>query len=144
MSIRVKTIVVWRTEVEDRPGEMARALEPLVEHDLDLVIGNQGTVVDIAPVVGRKARLAAEKAGFRPLPMSMILVEGENRRGVCFGIARALGNAGIGMNSMVGQAAGTKYQVLVGVANEADAKRAASVIRKAAGSKSRRQTAEKS
>jgi len=93
MSIRVRKVVVWRTEVENSPGTMARALEPLAEQDLDLVIGYQGAVIDIAPVVGRTATTAAKRAGFTPLPTSMILVEGENHPGVCFTAARALGVA---------------------------------------------------
>jgi hypothetical protein len=84
MSIRVRKVVVWRTEVENRPGTMARALEPLAEQDLDLVIGYQGAVIDIAPVLGRKATTAAKCAGFKPLPTAMILVEGKERPGVYF------------------------------------------------------------
>jgi hypothetical protein len=131
MSIKVKKVVVWRTEVENRPGTMARALEPLAEQDLDLVIGYQGAVIDIAPVVGRKATTAAKRAGFTPLPTSMILVEGKDRPGVCFTAARALGVAGISMDSVVAQVAGKKYQALFGFTSDADAKRAASVIKKA-------------
>jgi hypothetical protein len=132
MSIRVKKVVVWRTEVQNRPGEMARALEPLAGQDLDLVIGYQGAVIDVAPVVGKKTTIAAESAGFKPLPTSTILVEGENRPGVCFNIARALGDAGISMDSVVAQVSGKKYQALFGFTNDADAKKAASLIKKVA------------
>ena len=137
MSIRVKKVVVWRTEVENRPGEMARALQPLAQLDLDLVLGYQGAVIDIAPVVGKKARIAAESAGFKPLPTSMVLVEGENHPGICFTAARALGAAGISMDSVVAQVAGKKYQALFGFASDADAKRAASLIKKAVGATKR-------
>jgi hypothetical protein len=143
MSIRVKKVVVWRTVVENRPGAMARALEPLAEQDLDLVIGYQGAVIDIAPVVGKKATTAAESAGFKPLPMSMILVEGENRPGVCFATARALGDAGISMDSVVAQVSGKKYQALFGFTSDADAKRAASLIKKAAKATKRNKGKEK-
>ena len=131
MSIRVRKVVVWRTEVENQPGTMGRALEPLAGQDLDLVIGYQGAVIDIAPVVGRQATTAAKRAGFKPLPTSMILVEGKNRPGVCFAAARALGEAGISMDSVVAQVAGKKYQALFGFASDADARKAASVIKKA-------------
>jgi hypothetical protein len=131
MPIRVKKVVVWRTEVENRPGEMARALEPLAEQDLDLIIGYQGAVIDIAPVVGKKATTAAKGAVFKPLPMSMILVEGKNHPGVCFTATRALGGAGISMDSVVAQVVGKKYQALFGFTSDADARKAASVIKKA-------------
>lgn len=133
MSITVKKVVVWRAEVQNRPGEMARALEPLVRHDLQLVIGYQGRVIDVAPVVGPKARAAAERAGFRPRPTSTILVEGDNRPGLCFAAARALGDAGVSMDSVVGQVIGRKYRALFGFATDVDARRAATVIKRAVG-----------
>jgi hypothetical protein len=129
--IRVKKVVVWRTEVENRPGTMARALEPLAEQALDLVIGYDGAVIDIAPVIGKKARTAARSAGFKPLPTSMILIEGRNHPGVCFIATRALGDAGISMDSVVAQVVGKKYQALFGFGSDADARSAASAIKKA-------------
>jgi hypothetical protein len=93
-----------------------RRLPPAViggaEWDLDLVVRHQGAVVHIAPVVGKKARAATENAGFKPFPMSMILVGGENRPGVCFTTARVLGDAGMSMDSVVAQATGKKYLAL--------------------------------
>ncbi len=131
MPVRVKKVVVWRTVVENRPGAMARALEPLARHDLDLVIGYQGAVVDIAPVVGRKATTVARSAGFEPLPTSTVLIEGENRPGLCFTAARALGEAGVSMDSVVAQAVGKKFRALFGFTSDADAKRAVTLIKRA-------------
>ncbi len=131
MSITVKKVVVWRTEVQNRPGEMARALEALAGRDLHLVIGYQGAVIDIAPVVGKGAKAAAKSAGFKPLSTSTLLIEGKNRPGVCFAAARALGEAGISMDSVVAQVAGKKFLALFGFSNDADAKRAGSLIKKA-------------
>ena len=122
---------MWRTEVENRPGEMARALRALAKQDLDIVIGYNGAVIDIAPVVGKAPATAAKSVGFKPLPTPMIRVEGKNRPGVAFDCARALGDAGISMDSLVVQVAGKKYQALFGFASDADAKKAANVIRKA-------------
>ena len=132
MSIRVKKVVVWRTEVENRPGTMARALEPFARQNLDLVIGYNGAVIDIAPLAGKRATAAAESAGFKPLPTSMILVEGENRPGVVFAATRALGEAGISMDAVVAQAAGKKYRALFGFLNDADATKAEDLIKKTA------------
>jgi hypothetical protein len=143
MSIRVKKVVVWRTEVANRPGEMARVLEPLAQQDLELVIGYQGAVIDIAPVVGKKATTAAKTAGFKPLPTSMILLEGENRPGICFTAARALGNAGVSMDSVVAQVVGRKYQALFGFTNDTDANTAAALIKKAVEAMKRNRRKEK-
>jgi hypothetical protein len=131
MSVKVKRVVVWRTVVENRPGEMARALESLAWLDLSLVIGYQGAVIDVAPVVGKKAMAAAKHAGFKPLPTPMILVEGVNRPGICHAVARALGEAGISMDAVVAQTAGATYQALVGLAADADLNKAMRQIKKA-------------
>ena len=132
MPLSVKRVVVWRTVVENQPGTMARALEALAEQDLDLVIGYNGAVIDIAPVVGKKATAAARDAGFEPLPTPMILVPGDNRPGVVFAITRAFGDAGISMDSVLAQSVGGKYRALFGLASDADAHKAASVVRTAA------------
>ncbi len=132
MSISVKRVVVWRTVVENQPGTMARALEALSKQMLELVIGYDGTAVDIAPVVGRKAIAAARRAGFQPRPTPMVLVEGANRAGVVLAATRAFGAAGISMDSVVAQAVGKKYRALFGFASDADAKKAAAVAKKVA------------
>lgn len=121
---------MWRTEVENRPGEMARALKALATQDLELVLGYNGAVIDVAPIVGRTAATAARRAGFKPLPTPMILVEGKNRPGVAFDCTRALGEAGISMDSLAAQVAGGRYQALFGFTSAAAAKKAADVIRR--------------
>ncbi len=143
MSISVKRVVVWRTVVENQPGTMARALEALSKQMLELVIGYDGAVIDIAPVVGRKAIAAAKRAGFEPRPTAMILVEGEDRPGVVFAATRAFGAAGISMDSVVAQVAGKKFQALFGFTSDADAKRAASVIKKAVAAKRPRRSGQR-
>ncbi len=130
MSIRVRRVVVWRTEVENRPGEMARALKALARQDLELVLGYNGAVIDVAPILGRAAAKAARSAGFKPLPTPVILVDGKNRPGVAFDCTRALGEAGISMDSLAAQVAGGRYQALFGFTSAADAKKAADVIRR--------------
>lgn len=144
MSVTVRKVVVWRTEVANQPGEMARALEPLARQSLDLVIGYQGAIIDIAPVVGKNATRAAERAGFKPLPTSMILVEGQDGPGICAAAARALGHAGVSLDSVVAQVVGRKYQALFGFTSDADVKRAAALIKKAVGATKRNKRPRKS
>jgi hypothetical protein len=135
MSIKVETVVAWRTEVENAPGAMSLALRPLAGEDLAVVIGNQGRIVDVAPVRGKKAEAAAREAGFAPLPAPMVLVRGKNRPGLCRSITRALGEAGISMDSLVGLAGGKKFRILIGFASEELALRAVGAIKRALGSK---------
>jgi hypothetical protein len=40
----------------DWPGEISRVLEPVAAFDLDVVLGNQGGIVDIRTIIGMKAR----------------------------------------------------------------------------------------
>jgi hypothetical protein len=131
MPMKVETVVAWRTEVENAPGAMSRALRPLAEKDLAVVIGNQGRIVDIAPVQGKKAEAAAREAGFAPLSAPMVLVRGKNRPGVCHSITRALGQAGISMDSLVGLAGGREFRILIGFASEDLALRAVAAIKEA-------------
>lgn len=137
MPVKIQKVVVWRTVVGNRPGEMARALAPLAQLDLHLVIGYQGTVIDVAPVVGKQATAAAASVGFKPLSTSAILVEGDNRPGLCFAITRALGEAGVSMDSVVGQVVGRKYRALFGFTSDTAAARAAGIIKKVARAKRR-------
>ncbi len=132
MATSVKRVVVWRNVVENQPGTMARVLEALSQQMLELVIGYDGSVIDIAPVVGRKAIATARRAGFEPLPTPMVLLEGADRLGVVLAATRAFGAAGISMDSVVAQAVGKKYRALFGFASDADAKKAAAVAKKVA------------
>jgi hypothetical protein len=131
MLIQAKEVAIWRTEVDDRPGEMARVLESLAAFDLELVLGNQGKIVDVSPISGKEAEEAALRAGFKPLDRPMVLVRGEDRPGVCHQVTRALGDAGISMDSLIGQAMGGFFQILIGLRSRQEAARAVEAIKKA-------------
>lgn len=130
LSIRVKKAIVWRTKVANKAGTTARAFEPLVEHDLDLVIGYNGRVIDVASISSKKAAAAAKRAGFEPYSKTVIQIEGENQPGVIFAVTRMLGEAGMSMDSLVAQKVGKTYQAHIGLYREADAAKAAALIRK--------------
>jgi hypothetical protein len=131
LHMKVKEIILWRTAVENRPGEMSRVLEALASIDLKVALGNQGRIVDIGPIEGRKAQAAARAAGFEPLPTPAILVRGKNRPGICHSLTRVLGGAGLSMDSLIGQSTGGKYQVIIGLGSKEDAARALEAIKKA-------------
>ena len=38
MAVRVRTITLWRREVENKPGALARTLEPLARAGADLEV----------------------------------------------------------------------------------------------------------
>jgi hypothetical protein len=144
MASKIKSLKVWRAEVDNKPGALAKLLEPLTGEDLEMVVGyhfrgeQQVAAVDLAPLSGRKAQAAAKAAGFKPVDAPMVAVQGANRRGVGFAITEALGAAGINIEWLTAQTAGKKFAAVFGFHDADDAKRATRIIKKAAGKKAGR------
>ncbi len=140
MAITVRMSVLWRSEIDNRPGALASALEPLAQAgaDLQLVMayrypGADKAAVELHPVSGRKATAAAERAGLAKSSISVVvLVEGDNRSGLGHMLAKAIGDAGINMSFVMAQVVSRRYAAVFGFENEADARRAATLIKKAA------------
>ena len=91
--------------------------------------------IEIYPVSGRKMMAAAVAAGLADAAIPTILVEGDNKPGLAHKIAQTIADAGVDMSFFVAQAIGRRYSAVIGFSNGADAKRAASLIKKAAGTK---------
>jgi len=70
-AIRVRTIVLWRKEIENQPGTLASTLEPFASQggDLQLVIGGKGWL----PLRGRRA---SRLLGFPPFWWKVITSRG--------------------------------------------------------------------
>jgi hypothetical protein len=138
-AITVRKAVVWRSEVDNRAGALASALEPLAQAGADLQVvmayrypgANKGAV-ELHPVSGRKAIAAAQSAGLAKSSTPVVLVEGDNRSGLGYALAKAIGDAGINMSFVMAQVLGRRYSAVFGFDNEADAGKAAALIRKAA------------
>lgn len=143
MAVTVRRIVLWRREVENKPGVLAGVLEPLatVAADLHVVMGYRypgieaKAAVELYPVVGKKFVAAAQQAGLSASSIPTLLVEGDNRPGLGYAIAQALADAGINLAFMVAQVIGRKCSAIVGFETEADAAKAASLIKRAAAKK---------
>jgi len=70
-------------------------------------------------------------SGSRPLSsISTLVVEGDNRPGLGHTIAKAVGDAGINMSFVMAQVVGRVYSALFGFEHEADASKAATLIRR--------------
>ncbi len=139
MAIKVRSITLWRREVENRPGELAATLEPLARAGSDLQVvmayglpgeGNRA-VLELYPVSGKKGAAAAGAAGLAASAIPTLLVEGDNKPGLGYAISRAIADAGINISFLVAQAIGRKFSAVFGFETEADAKTAAALIRKA-------------
>jgi hypothetical protein len=139
MAVTVKKVALWRRELDNRPGALAAVLDPLARAGSDLQVamgyrfpGNESrAAVEVAPVTSRKAVAAAQGAGMQPSGIPTLIVVGDNRPGLGFAFARGMADAGINMAFLVAQVIGRKYSAIFGFESEADADRAAAIIKKA-------------
>jgi hypothetical protein len=145
MAITVKKITLWRSELNNRPGALAAVLGPLSSAGADLQVvmgygypGNSAkAAVELYPVSGKKATAAAQAAGLGAAAIPTLLVTGDNKPGLGSASCRAIADAGINLSFLVAQVVGRKYSAVYGFENDADADRAATLIKKAAAAKKR-------
>jgi hypothetical protein len=139
MAITVKEITLWRREIENKPGMLARILEPMAASGADLKVlmayrfpGNEARgAVELFPVSGKKAMAAAQAAGLTPAAeIPALLVEGPNKPGTGFATTAAIAGEGINLAFLVAQVIGSKVSAVYGFDSEADRRRAVSVLRK--------------
>jgi hypothetical protein len=140
MAVTVKKAVLWRKEIDNNPGMLANALEPLSEAGADLQVvmgyrdpgGKDMATIELHPVSGRKLTAAAKKAGLAQSPIPALLVQGDNRQGLGHALAKAIGDAGINLSFVMAQVVGRRYSAMFGFENEADSTKAAALIKRAA------------
>src|SRR5712692_11964270 len=145
MPVTVKTISLWRKEVENQVGTLAHTLEPLANAGANLRVlmgyrypGNETrAAIELYPVTGKKTTAAASGAGFAAPSIPTVLVEGDDKPGLGLAIAHAIAAAGINMTFFVAQVVGRRFSAVVGFETEADAKTATALIKKATASKRR-------
>jgi len=139
MAVTVKKATLWRKEVENRPGELASTLEPLVGAGADLKVvmgyrygpGDSKAAIELYPVAGRKALAAAQQAGLSGSAIATLVVEGDDKPGLGHAIAKELADAKINLSFVIAQVVGRRYAAVFGFENEADATKAARLIKKA-------------
>jgi hypothetical protein len=137
VALRVRKVVIWRGRVENRPGALARVFANLAGAGLEVVMGyvehggKSEAIVEVFPIVGRKLRAAAQRAGFRPSATPTLLVTSDGGQSLGPLIARRLGAAGIGMAFLVALTGGRQWSALLGFLSATDARSAARLIRKA-------------
>ncbi|MEO8349285.1 MAG: hypothetical protein ABI610_10265 [Acidobacteriota bacterium] len=139
MAVSVKSITLWRAEVDNRPGTLAGVLGPLAESGASLRVamayrfpGNESRgAIELYPVSGRRSTAAARRAGLSESGIPTLLVEGDDRAGLGAAIARSLAEAGINVAFLVAQVVGRRYAGVIGFDSQADARKAAPLLRKA-------------
>jgi hypothetical protein len=142
MPVSVKSIMLWRKEVENQPGILAKTLEPFADGGADLHVvmgyrypGNASkAAIELYPVTGKLIKVA-QAAGFGASSIPTLMVEGNNKAGLGHAIAQAIAEAGINVSFLVAQVRGRKYSAVIGFDTEADSKKAAPLIKKATAKK---------
>ena len=138
MAMKVKSITLWRRVVENSPGALSQTLEPLARAGVDLQVvmgyrqpgGEDLAILELYPISGKRAAAGASAAGLSASTIPTLLVEGDNRPGIGHAMASAIAGAGINVHFLVAQTIGRKFSAVLGFGSEADAKTAASLIRK--------------
>ena len=138
MPITVKKIVLWRSEVDNKPGALASTMEPLAKAgaDLKIVMGYRhpsagGAVIEVFPITGKKATAAAGTVGLSPAAIPTLLVEGDNAPGLGHTIAQAVADGGINIAFLMAQVIGLKFAAVIGFETEDDATKAMPTIKRA-------------
>ena len=143
MAVSVKKIVLWRKEVENKPGALADTLASLASTGADLQVvmayrypGEESkAAVELYPVTAMKSVAAAKEAGLAASSIQAYLVEGDNTPGLGHAISQAIADEGINMDFVVAQVVERKYSAVFGFRSEADATKGAAAIKKAAAAK---------
>ena len=143
MAINVKQVTLWRKEVDNRAGVLASTLEPIARAGVDLQVvmgyrypGNETkAAIEVYPVTGKKAASAAQAANLTASAIPTLHVEGDNRPGLGYAIARALADAGINISFEVAQVIGRRFSAIFGFETDDQAKKAAAVIKRAVAGK---------
>ena len=139
MAVTVKKVVLWRTEVPNDAGELARVLEPLATANANLRVvmgyglGDSGrAAIELFPVSGKKATAAARSAGLSASPIACVLAEGDDRAGLGRDMAQAIADAGANIHFLIAETVGRKFSAVFGFGSEADAAAATKAIKGAA------------
>jgi hypothetical protein len=143
MPVTVKSISLWRKEVENQVGTLAHTLEPVTKAgaNLQILMGyrypGEGTkaAIELYPIAGKKLTAAASQAGLSASSIPTLLVEGDDRPGLGFSIAQAIAGAGVNLTFFVAQSIGRKFSAVLGFETETDAKTVTPLIKKATTSK---------
>ena len=138
MKLKVEKIDTWAAPLEDKPGALATKLDTLAKAgvNLEFVIARRapdkpGTgVVFVTPIKGAVAIRAARGKGFQKTErLHAVRVEGPDRPGQGAAVIQALADGGLNLRGLSAAALGKKFVAFIALDAEADAAKAASLLR---------------
>lgn len=137
MALKVEKLTFWVGEIEDKPGSLAKTLEPLAAAGANLQVVSAernpakpgSATVALYPVKGRKAIEAAKAAGLSESKTHAVLrVEGPDKPGIGHRMTSAMAEAGINLAFAHAAVLGNRFVALFGFDTEADARKAARIL----------------
>jgi hypothetical protein len=138
MKLKVSKVDVWVGEIQDQPGAVAKVLEALAAAGAkpDCVIARRqgdkpGTgLVFVTPITGKKAQAAARALGMDATrTIATLRVDGPYRPDGGAIVGGLISQAGINVRGVSGVKVGKVMTAYIGFDSEADADRAAKVLR---------------
>jgi hypothetical protein len=103
--------------------------------DLKVVMGYRHpgaegkAAIKVFPISGKKAATAGSAAGLAAAEIPALLVEGDNKPGLGYSVARGVAAAGINVAFCVAQVIGRKFAAVIGFETEDDATKAMPAIK---------------
>jgi hypothetical protein len=138
MSLTVTKVDVWGAPIQDQPGGLAKVLGAVADAgaNLECVIARRGPaksdpgVAFLTPLKGAKVQKAAKAEGLGPIEkVATLKVEGDDAPGLAFQITSAVANAGVNLRGFSGASLGGKFVIYLGFDEDAEATKAARVLR---------------
>ncbi|MFN3134982.1 MAG: amino acid-binding ACT [Candidatus Kryptonium sp.] len=129
----------WRNrgQTGDKPGTLAKVLEPFAQAKVDLQAvlvernpakANFG-VVYLGPIKGKKATEAAKSTGLSEVSSPVVLrIEGPNKPGLGHLMTGALAEAGINLAFVGASVLGKRFVAFFAFDSDADAKKATRIL----------------
>jgi hypothetical protein len=139
MPYEISNVDVWVSEIENRPGGLARALGDLAAADVNLefVVGRRLPekpgfgLVFVAPIKGAAQIRAAKAAGFaKATSMHSVRLQGTDRPGLGARMSGEIAAAGINLRGVTAASIGRKCLVYFSFDTTDDARKAAQVLKK--------------
>jgi len=133
--ITIRKIILWRREVDSRPGAFTNVLEPFVNTGTDLQVvmryrhprEDNKAIVEVCPQSEEeeKWRPAMQAAGLKASYVLALLIEGDHVPGLGYGVAKTIADLDIKIMFLGAQTIDGKYTATIGFESDADAEKAA-------------------
>ncbi|GEM_PF-275916 len=142
MAVKVKKAVLWKRDLQNRPGTLAESLKPFADSksNLQVVMGyaypgdRTRSALEIYPVESAKATEAARSVGLEPMTHTeCLLVEGDDKVGLGYQMSKELADAGVNISFAIIQVVGGKFLAIMGFESAADADKAVPILKKVGG-----------